>query len=235
MEREAVVNEVVQALEELGTTDRIKSTGTFMTTSMKVIGVTNPEIKGLIRELRKKYKNWDPEEWIGLCKSLVALDIYEAQILAFVMIGRTKALLAALRRKDIPGLYRNLDNWASVDHFSMGIHGVLWRMGVVTDTDIDRLLSSENHWDRRVAIVSTVSLNLRSRGGTGDTERTLAVCEQVVDERHDMIQKALSWALRELSKSDRDSVVSFMEKYGSRLPSRVIREVNHKLDFGTKN
>ncbi len=54
-------------------------------------------------------------------------------------------------------------------------------------------------------MVSTVALNLKSRGGTGDTPRTLHVCEQVVDDHHDMIRKALSWALRELSKSDRES------------------------------
>ena len=49
-----------------------------------------------------------------------------------------------------------------------------------------------------------------------------------------MIQKALSWALRELSKRDRDAVYSFMERYEKRRASRVLREVNHKLDFGTK-
>jgi len=86
-----------------------------------------------------------------------------------------------------------------------------------------------------VAVVSTVALNLKSRGGTGDTPRTIHVCEQVVDDHHDMIRKALSWALRELSKSGREAVVEFMEKYDSRLAGRVIREVHHKLDFGTKN
>jgi len=97
------------------------------------------------------------------------------------------------------------------------------------------LLDSKDFWDRRVAVVSTVALNLKSRGGTGDTPRTLMVCEQVVDDHHDMIQKALSWALRELSKRDPRSVTEFMEQFGNRLAKRVVREVSHKLDFGTKN
>jgi 3-methyladenine DNA glycosylase AlkD len=50
-----------------------------------------------------------------------------------------------------------------------------------------------------------------------------------------MIQKAVSWALRELSKRDREAVLNFMERYQNRLASRVVREVNHKLEFGTKN
>ena len=112
---------------------------------------------------------------------------------------------------------------------------MLWGRGVVKDSHIDKLLESDNFWERRVAVVSTVALNLKSRGGKGDTPRTIAVCERVVYERHDMIQKALSWALRELSKRDREAVYSFMEKYELRLSNRVLREVNHKLEFGTKN
>ena len=41
-------------------------------------------------------------------------------------------------------------------------------------------------------------LNLRAAGGTGDAERTLAVCAQLAADRDDMVVKALSWALREL-------------------------------------
>jgi 3-methyladenine DNA glycosylase AlkD len=151
------------------------------------------------------------------------------------MIGRDKKLLNALSYEDLTGLWRNLDNWASVDHFTVGIYGVLWGKGVVKDHHIDKLLHSDNFWDRRVAVVSTVALNLKSRGGTGDTPRTLSVCERVVDERKPMIWKALSWALRELSKRDPESVEDFLENYGSRMSLQVLREVRHKLDYGTKN
>jgi 3-methyladenine DNA glycosylase AlkD len=84
-------------------------------------------------------------------------------------------------------------------------------------------------------VVSTVPLNLKARGGTGDTKRTLMICEKVVDDREDMIVKALSWALRELSKSDKPAVEKFMAKYDSKLAGRVRREVYTKLETGRKN
>ncbi len=235
MDRTSVVKEVIQALEELSTPERKKLTATYFPTSMKVLGVTTPDTRGVLRELSGKYKGWTEGEWIGLCKALAETGIFECQVVAFEMIGRNNKLLNALVYEDLADLGVNLDNWASVDHYSVGIFGVLWGKGVVKDDHIDRLLRSENHWERRVAVVSTVALNLKSRGGTGDTPRTLSVCERVVDERHDMIQKALSWALRELSKRDREAVSGFMDEYGHRLAKRVVREVNHKLDFGTKN
>ncbi len=80
-----------------------------------------------------------------------------------------------------------------------------------------------------------MALNLKSRGGKGDTPRTLAVCERVVEERHPMIWKALSWALRELSKRDKAAVWDFLEKHEQKMSKQAVREITHKLEFGTKN
>jgi 3-methyladenine DNA glycosylase AlkD len=235
MDVNAVVKEILEALLELGSAERREKSKTYFPTAQKVMGVTNPDIKALLKEIRAKYGPGSPGAWIDLCKALVATGVFECQVLAYEMIGRDRKLLDALEYRDLSELGQNLDNWASVDHYTVGIFGVLWGRGVVKDSHIDKLLESDNFWDRRVAVVSTVALNLKSRGGRGDTPRTIAVCERVVDERQDMIQKALSWALRELSKRDREAVYSFMERYKNRLPNRVVREVNHKLDFGTKN
>jgi len=229
------VDELLSTLKELGDPERVEYMKTMVPTSQVLLGVTNPHIKTVLSELKKLHASWSPQQWIGLCKALVVADIFECQVLAYELIGRNRKVLDSLSYTDLEDLWRNLDNWASVDHFTVGIYGVLWGKGVVKDAHIDALLKSENFWDRRVAVVSTVALNLKSRGGKGDTPRTLSVCERVVDDHQDMIQKALSWALRELSKRDRDAVIDFMEKYEDRLARRVIREVGHKLEFGTKN
>jgi 3-methyladenine DNA glycosylase AlkD len=235
MDKEAVVIEILEALSDLGSADRREKLKTYAPTVQQVMGVTNPEIQAIIKEIRKKYGPERPVVWIKLCKALVGTGVFECQVIAFEILGRDRKLLGALEYSDLSALGRNLDNWASVDHYSVGIFGVLWGNGVVQDSHIDALLKSDNFWDRRLAVVSTVALNLKSRGGKGDTSRTISVCERVVDDHHDMIQKALSWALRELSKRDRTAVVSFLERFENRLASRVVREVKHKLDFGTKN
>ncbi len=82
------------------------------------------------------------------------------------------------------------------------------------------------------ALVSTVPLNLRAAGGTGDTARTLAVCGRLAADRDDMVVKALSWALRELIVWDPDAVRSFVAIHD--LAPRVRREVTTKLETGRK-
>lgn len=232
---ESVVGEIMEALFDLSSEKRKEQIRYFAPGSQEVVGVSNPDMKEVIKALKDKYLIWEEREWISLCKELVKRDVFECQVIAYELIGRNKKLLNALNYKDLMDLWRNLDNWASVDHFTVGIYGVLWGKGVVKDQHIEKLLKSDNFWDRRVAVVSTVALNLKSRGGSGDTPRTIAVCEKVVDDREDLIRKALSWALRELSKRDPQAVRDFLDKYQKRLAGLVIREVNHKLDFGTKN
>jgi 3-methyladenine DNA glycosylase AlkD len=93
---------------------------------------------------------------------------------------------------------------------------------------------SSNRWWRRAALVSTIALN-EKKTVTGDPARTLAVCEQLVDDRDDMVVKALSWALRSLSERDADSVRAFVTEHDGALAARVKREVRNKLATGLKN
>lgn len=232
---ERVVAEVIRTYQGMADPERKSKMAVYAPTAMEVIGISASQLREVIREMRRKYTGWTEQEWLAFCQALVDTSIFECQAFAYELIGRSGKLLRSLDRQRLKGLMKNLDNWASVDQFGVGIHGVLWRWGVVTDADIAELLGSDDHWMRRLAVVSTVALNLKSRGGTGDTERTLRICKAVAGERHDMLQKALSWSLRELSKRDPGAVSEFLETHRQRLSGRVIREVTHKLRFGTKN
>jgi len=87
-------------------------------------------------------------------------------------------------------------------------------------------------------LVATVPLNAKSRGatsGTGDAPRTLAVCTRLLDDRDDMVVKAMSWALRELAKRNPRAVRRFLSEHGERLAARLRREVTNKLTTGLKS
>ena len=89
-------------------------------------------------------------------------------------------------------------------------------------------------WWRRAALVSTVALNVRSKGGKGDVRRTLAVCSLLVDNHEDMVAKAMSWSLRELIIHDPQAVLKFLDEHKQKLTARVKREVKNKLITGLK-
>ena len=85
------------------------------------------------------------------------------------------------------------------------------------------------------ALVSTLALNLRPHGGYWDVAHTLAVCWMLVDDRDDMVVKALSGALRALVVHDPGAVEAFLAEHEDELAARVKREVNNKLRTGLKN
>jgi 3-methyladenine DNA glycosylase AlkD len=98
-----------------------------------------------------------------------------------------------------------------------------------------KALAAEVQRRRRAAVVSTVPLNKRSQGGSGDPERTLAICTLVAADHDDRVAKGLSWALRELISRDRRAVRRFLEENDAALGARVRREVRNKLRTGRKN
>ncbi len=132
-------------------------------------------------------------------------------------------------------LGQGLDNWACVDNFCAYIAGIAWLHGRIPDAVVERWAVSPDLWWRRVAVVCTVALNNKSRGGAGDTARTLRICQTVLGDPEIMVQKAISWALRMLVPWDRCAVEDFLERNRDEVSKLVLREVTRKLRTGKKN
>jgi len=155
--------------------------------------------------------------------------------MAYEIILHHRQAQEVLRPKDVSTLGRGIHSWGEVDGFACFVAGPAWREHRISDRQVRTWAESPDLWWRRAALVSTVPLNKSARGGTGDVGRTLKICRMLVHDREDMVVKALSWALRELSKRDRSAVESFMKRYAQGLAPRVIREVSNKLKTGVKN
>lgn len=204
-------------------------------TKMHRLGVSSPHIKRIAHNWNEILAGFTSQEWINLCIQLTQTGIFESQILAYEILWKNKDALKCLNFKQVLELKGEPDNWVSVDSYSTMIAGWHWREGTLPDTQIFEWLKSKNSWLRRIAVVCTIPLNLKSKGGTGDVRRTLMICEKVIDDNELIILKALSWALRELSKVDKPAVENFLRKHWNRLHPKVRREVTAKLETGRKN
>lgn len=230
-----MVHQIISDLRTVATPARKEAAQNNFPSSMEILGVTSPQMKYLIKKWWVDLKNYTPKKLVELAKELVSTRILECNMVAYELLWKNKNALKLLRLPDLEFLGQNIDNWVTTDTFSVILSGFAWRENQISDADILKWLGSDNRWWRRTAVVSTVTLNLRSRGGTGDAKRTLMICEKVVEDRDDMIVKALSWALRELSKSDKPAVYEFMNKFDVKVAGRVRREVYTKLETGKKN
>ena len=190
-----------------------------------------------VRVIRRKYSatlvDADPGYILDLAHELIYKYGYRGT--AYELVCYHKNTYCSLGEAKIEALGQGMDSWWSVDSFARLISGPAWRDGLISDEPIYKWAHSEDRWWRRAALVSTVAFNVKSHGGTGNTERTLALCRILVDDHDDMVVKAMSWALRMLVPWDPEAVGAFLNDYDNRLAGRVKREVNNKLTTGLKN
>jgi 3-methyladenine DNA glycosylase AlkD len=192
-------------------------------------------IRNARREFSKRLARAEPDFLLNLALSLMKLPGFEFRFIAYELIQHHRAAFSRLDVTPLERLGRGIDSWAAVDCFACYLAGPAWRERQISDSVIRRWARSKDRWWRRAALVSTVALNNKARGGVGDTPRTLMICGLLVRDRDDMVVKALSWALRELSKRDPSSVSKFLREHEKVVASRVVREVNSKLKTGLKN
>ena len=194
-----------------------------------------------IRSVRKEYSkqlaHTSPQIVVTLSLRLIQLDRpgLEYRFVAYELVCYHKAALRSLGEKELELLGQGICRWEDVDTFACYLAGPAWREYQVPDELIHRWARSEDRWWRRAAIVCTVALNNKARGGSGDTARTLEVCRILVNDRDAMVVKAVSWSLRELSRRDPDAVRTFLLRVQGNACARVVREVNTKLTTGLKN
>ncbi|MAG54765.1 MAG: hypothetical protein CMJ83_00585 [Planctomycetes bacterium] len=207
----------------------------YAASAMKYLGVAVPAIRNVSRQTAKEMKGAPPKDVVALAQAFVDSGFLEARQLGYEILEFRKDALATLRTQDLRRLGKGMDNWASVDAFACSVAGRVWLGGGTTDAEIHRWARSSDLWWRRAALASTVSLNFKSRGGTGDPDRTFAICEMLHDDHEDMIVKALSWALRSVIPHDASRVGAFLVDHEETLHPRVVREVSRKLTTGKKN
>ena len=73
-------------------------------------------------------------------------------------------------------------------------------------------------WDRRIAIVATFAF-IR----IGDLKDTYRIADMLLADKHDLIQKATGWALRETGKVSRPALLSFLREHYASLARTTLR------------
>jgi 3-methyladenine DNA glycosylase AlkD len=220
---------------------------TALTTSLKDVEVeivrrlnslsspTTANIRKLRREFSKRVAVLPGTSVIKLGLQLLNRNEFLLRFFAYELIQHHPSASLNLNSRNLTLLGEGIDSWSAVDTFACYLSGPSWRKRQIPDSLIAKWSRSKDRCWRRAAVVSTVPLNNKARGGTGDAARTLQICRLAIEDRNDMVVKALSWALRELSKRDPEAVAKFVSENQTRLSPRVLREVRNKLTTGLKN
>ena len=194
--------------------------------SNQFIGVRMSEIFGLA----KKYC----ELTLSEIEKLLESEYYEARMGAVSIMdfqARNKKITAD-ERKDLFNLYirrhDRINNWDLVDRSAPYVVG-----GYLFDkprTVLYKLAKSKNVWERRTAIVSTYFFIRQD-----DLNDTFNIAELLMNDKHDLINKAVGSWVREAGKRDKKKLLNFLNKYAATMPRTTLRYAVEKLDKNQKD
>lgn len=188
----------------------------------------------VLRRLRREYSKRIETAPAGKVVEIAAALIANRRVPRFIgdeLISSRPDALNALDQTQLERLGSGLSSWDQVDCFACYLSGPAWREGLIDDKLVMEWTRSKDRWWRRAALVSTVPLNVKARGGQGDAQRTLRICSLLVDDRDETVVKALSWALRALAARNPDAVRQFISSNEARLAALVCREVGQILNL----
>lgn len=195
-----------------------------------------------IRAVRLRYSSQlataSAGEILEVARALLRRPGFVGRFVGYELISHHRAAQEALQIRELEELGEGIDCWEAVDTFALCLAGPAWRQGRISDASVARWARLPDRWWRRAALVSTISLGRetgKSQPNWNGPTRTLALCARLVDDRDDMVVKALSWALRELAKHQPVEAQRFLATHRDRLAPRVLREVTNKLTTGLKN
>ena len=156
-------------------------------------------------------------------KVLLGSPVHEHRLAAVILLGNRFVRAREVEQKQIFDAYLaavdegHVNNWDIVDISAEFIVGeYLW---VRPRELLFELAASDDVWHRRVAVLSTFAFIKK-----GDASTTLDLAERLLHDRHDLIQKAVGWMLREIGKRiDRQVLVGFLEKHSAGMPRTMLR------------
>jgi 3-methyladenine DNA glycosylase AlkD len=185
------------------------------------IGVMVPQS----RQVAKKFNQLP----LGEVRTLLYSRVHEERLVALLILAwRYSSASSSREKEEIVKFYldhiKQVNNWDLVDLSAPNILGAH-----LVDRDgrrrlLYRLAGSENVWERRIAIVATHHF-IRN----GDFSDTLKIAEMLLQDRHDLIHKAVGWMLREVGKRDAAAEKEFLEKHCSVMPRTMLRYAIERL------
>jgi len=174
------------------------------------------------RTIAKQFKDLS----LDAVKSLILSKVHEERLIAaFILVDQFKRG-DEKKKKNIFNFYlknrKGINNWDLVDLSAPKIIGAY-----LIDKEKDLLYKfarSKDLWEKRIAIISTQTF-IRKHF----FEDTLKISKILLNDKHDLIHKAVGWMLREVGNRDLQTEEEFLKKHYKLMPRTMLRYAIEKF------
>ena len=221
-----IAKEVINELKILATEDRRKSNEWFFKTNKGEYGYGDIFLGVRMPDIRKVAKKFSPKITLKELTELIQSPIHEVRLCALIILvnqynqGNFSKIFEYYIRQ-----INFINNWDLVDSSAPCIVGDYLYNNPDERSILFEFVHSENLWVRRISIVSTFTLIKNNQ-----FNETLQIAKILLNDKHDLIHKAVGWMLREVYKRDQDLIRTFLKQNYAQLPRTTLRYAIERMD-----
>ena len=221
-----IAKEVINELKILATEERRKSNEWFFKTNKGEYGYGDIFLGVRMPDIRKVAKKFSPKITLKELTELIQSPIHEVRLCALII------LVNQYKKGNFSKIFEYyirqisfINNWDLVDSSAPYIVGDYLYNNPDERSILFEFVHSENLWVRRISIVSTFTLIKNNQ-----FNETLQIAKILLNDKHDLIHKAVGWMLREVYKRDQDLIRTFLKQNYAQLPRTTLRYAIERMD-----
>lgn len=222
------IQKITKDLKKLANPEKIKILSSFFKTGPGeygegdvFIGVTVPNQ----RKIAKKYQKLGKKNILELLKS----SVHEYRLTALIILVNQFEKADISEQNEIYKLYlkntQYINNWDLVDTTTPKIVGAYLLKHKKERKILYSLVKSKNIWERRIAVLACFAFIKNN-----DFKDILKISKILLEDKHDLIHKAVGWMLREMGKKNIKELRNFLDKNSKIMPRTMLRYSIEKLD-----
>ncbi len=220
--------QIEQTLTQMGSEEKRIVLQRFFKTGLgeygegdRFLGVTVPNIRIVAKQFS--------DAPLDTLEQLLACPWHECRMCALLILVQRVKRPNDIIQKQVMDFYlqhtQGINNWDLVDLSAPAIVGNY--LAHRSHDAIYLLAQSDNLWERRIAIVST--LGMIRQGVTAPTRVLAEMFMQQPQPMHDLMQKATGWMLREMGKRDMGALLAFLKEHAATMPRTMLRYAIERL------
>ncbi len=221
------VDNILLDLQSLANPDKAKIFSRFFKTGPGQYGAGDKFFGIMTQPLAKLVDKYWPQLGFDDVEELLNNPYHECRTIAVSTLRRQfQKTKDPISQQQIFKFYlahsSRINNWDLVDISTPHIIGV-YLLNKPRQI-LYQLAKSSLLWDRRISIMATFTF-IRQ----GQFEDTLKISQILINDKHDLIHKAVGWMLREVGKKDLPTLLRFLDEFTHLLPRTTLRYAIEKL------
>lgn len=214
-------------LRELADPEFRESQQRFSKEPLRTLGVRTPELRKLAMAAAKEYRRsgLSFDDILEIAERIWRRGALEERGLAIDILSRFQRHLEPRHWGHFDKWVDSLSNWAETDGLCLGLLAPLLKQRPALVKRLRAWTRSPHRWRRRAAAAALVPL---ARHGE-QHEAAFDICDRLAEDRDDMVEKAIGWLLKEVSRTQPQAVADYLLDNIERLSRTTVRYACEKL------